>query len=80
MNAKFKQLLESIVPFLLIGIAIALVLGFFIMLSYVFFWGLVIGGVLWLGYFIKNLLLPSKPSDKMPKKSEGRIIEHDDED
>lgn len=77
MNDKFERLLQQIIPFLIAGIAIALVIGLFIMFSYVLVWGLIIGGVLWLVYFIKNLLFPG-PKDETSTK--GRIIEHNDKD
>ncbi|WED43211.1 hypothetical protein [Legionella cardiaca] len=76
MNEKFDRLLQQLIPFLIAGIAIALVIGLFIMFSYVLIWGLVIGGVLWLIYFVKNLLFPVKKEE--PAK--GRIIEHNDKD
>ncbi|KTC76801.1 hypothetical protein [Legionella brunensis] len=76
MNEKFERLIQQLVPFLIAGIAIALVIGLFIMFSYVLIWGLVIGGVLWLVYFVKSLLFPGQKSET----TKGRVIEHNDKD
>ena len=73
MNEKMKQMLEQLPTFIILGIAIALIIGLFIMLSYVIVWGLLLGGIIWLIVMIKNYFFP--PSTK----TDGRIIEHDDE-
>ena len=75
MNEKLRQFLESIVPFFVLGIVIALVIGFFIMFSYLLIWGLIIGGFLWIIIFIKNLLFPRK---KLESATKGRIIDYKD--
>ena len=75
MNKTFKSLLEQLFPFLILGTAIALIVGIFIMFSYVLIWGIIIGAVLWLIYVIKNALFPNEVSTNDKK---GRIIEHDD--
>ncbi|CDZ75863.1 hypothetical protein BN59_00122 [Legionella massiliensis] len=80
MNIKLKHLLENIVPFLILGIGIALLIGFFIMFSYILFWGLIIGLVLWGLTFVKNLFLSGMHPKKPPEKTKGRIIEHSDKD
>ncbi|KTD07404.1 hypothetical protein [Legionella jamestowniensis] len=77
MNEKIEHLIQQLVPFLIAGIAIALVIGLFIMFSYVLVWGLIIGAILWVASFIKNLLFSSKEIEN-PKK--GRVIEHNDKD
>ncbi|HHF7344320.1 hypothetical protein [Legionella feeleii] len=77
MNEKLQRLLENIVPFLMLGIAIALVIGLFIMFSYVLIWGLLIGGILWAISFVKSYFFPSSNT---PAKTEGRVIEHNDKD
>lgn len=77
MNKSFKEILEQLFPFLLLGTAIALVVGVFIMFSYVLVWGIVIGGILWVIYAIKNALFPG-PSVSEDNKKKGRIIEHDE--
>ncbi len=77
MNKKLQNLLESVIPFLVLGIAVALAVGLFIMLSYVLVWGLVIGGILWLITFVKNYFFPKPDPIITPRKTNGRIIEHD---
>lgn len=69
-----KKILESLVPFLIAGIAIALCIGLLFMFFSVAIWGVIIGGVLWLAALAKQYLFPS-PTEK---KEEGRVIEHDD--
>ncbi|MBA2653310.1 MAG: hypothetical protein H0U73_13760 [Tatlockia sp.] len=79
MNKKTSQLTESIIPFLILGIAIALIVGIFIMFSYVLFWGLIVGAVLWIVNSIKNFL-SAKEVSKSPEKIKGNIFEHNDQD
>ncbi|KTD28028.1 MULTISPECIES: hypothetical protein [Legionella] len=79
MNGKLERLFENLVPFLLLGIAVALVIGLFIMFSYVLMWGFLIGLVMWAIYSVKNLLFPRQASTP-PVKRKGRIIEHNDQD
>lgn len=74
MNEKLQQFLENIIPFLVIGVAIALLVGLLFMFSYILVWGILIGGVLWLINLGKEYLFPNEEK----KKDSGRIIEHDD--
>ena len=67
---------EQLIPFLIIGVAIALLIGVFIMLSYALVWGLLIGAILWGIVRIKAFF--KKPSAE--EKTSGRIIEHDNDD
>ncbi|MFT4060350.1 MAG: hypothetical protein QM652_12480 [Legionella sp.] len=81
MSNKFQvpKIFETLVPFIVAGIAIALFIGLLFMFSYVVIWGLIIGGTLWLISVIKELIFPSNPKPITSlKKSKGRIIEHDD--
>lgn len=81
MNSKLERLLGNLIPFLIIGITIALAIGLFIMFSYVLMWGLLIGGILWVLYSIKNLIFSHQNRSKTPVKTKkGRIIEHNDQD
>lgn len=75
MNDKIRKLIESIVPFMLLGVAISLIIGLFIMFSYVLVWGIFIGGIFWLGSLAKNYFFPNENAS--PTKKQGRIIEHD---
>ena len=74
MNDKAQKLLENLIPFMVVGVAIALFIGLLFMFFYIAIWGLIIGGVLWLAALAKQYLFPNKSA----KKEEGRIIEHDD--
>ena len=76
MNNKVKHIFEQLIPFIVLGVAIALIIGLFIMVSYVLIYGIILGAVIWLGFAIKNLLTPSSRASK----HEGRIIDHRDKD
>ncbi|MFJ1269396.1 hypothetical protein ACD661_12585 [Legionella lytica] len=80
MNNKFQvpKIFETLIPFIIAGIAIALFVGLLFMFSYVVIWGLIIGGTLWLISVVKELLFPSSKKTTIVKKTQGRIIEHDD--
>lgn len=81
MNRTFKSLFQQIPPFLVAGISIALVIGIFIIFSYILVWGLVIGAVLFgANYLFKYFRsLTAEPIGKKTyHQSKGRIIEHDD--
>lgn len=69
-----KKILESMVPFLVAGVAIALCIGLLFMFFSVAVWGIVIGGALWLAALAKQYLFPSPQA----KQDEGRVIEHED--
>lgn len=75
MNNKFKQMLEQLPTFIILGIAVAMIIGLFIMLSYVLVWGLLLGAIIWLVVMIKNYFFPAP----LQGKHEGRVIEHDDD-
>jgi hypothetical protein len=74
MNDKLRKIFENLIPFILVGIAIALFIGLLLMFFYIAVWGLIIGGVLWLGTLAKQYLFP----DKSFKKEKSRVIEHED--
>ena len=74
MNKKLQQLFEHIMPFIMIGMAMALLIGLLFVFSYVLVWGFLIGGLLWIITAAKQYLFPNDTS----RKEEGRIIEHDD--
>ncbi|WP_133136640.1 hypothetical protein [Legionella rowbothamii] len=80
MNNKFQvpKIFETLIPFIIAGIAIALFIGLLFMFSYVVIWGLIIGGILWLISVVKELIFPSTKKTPISKKTQGRIIEHDD--
>lgn len=70
------RFIESLAPYLIIGVAIALLVGILIMLSYVLVWGLLVGVVLW-GIVRIKLFLTQKSSSTIQS---GRIIEYEDHD
>lgn len=74
MKNTLQQLLQTLIPFMVIGVIIALFIGLLIMFSYALLWGLAIGGLLWIGSLIKAMLFPTAPKNQ----HEGRIIEHND--
>ncbi|WP_419419523.1 hypothetical protein ACNVED_13585 [Legionella sp. D16C41] len=74
MSNKVNYILQTLIPFLIIGIAIAMLIGLLILFSYILVWGIFVGAILWLAAIIKNFLFPKK----VTSNSDGRIIEHDD--
>lgn len=74
MSDKLEKVLENLVPFIVIGVGIALLIALLFMFFYVAIWGVVIGGILWLAALAKQYFFPSEPS----QKDSGRVIEHDD--
>ncbi len=76
MNIKLDRIVGQLVPFIMLGIAVAFIIGLFVVFSYLLVWGLFIGVILWVTTLVKNYFFP-KPA---LKKSSGRVIEHDDKD
>lgn len=74
MGGKFQKIVQSLLPFIVLGIAVALLLGIITMFFYVLAWGVLIGALLWLVSLIKDFFFPAKK----PDESQGRIIEHND--
>lgn len=73
MSKENKGLMQQLAPFLVLGVAVAVIVGLFIMFSYLILWGIVIGAVLWVISKISRYF--SSPGST--KKPSGRIIEHD---
>jgi hypothetical protein len=76
MPHSLKHFFKQMPPFIFLGIAIALVVGVFIVFSYVLVWGLLIGAVLW-GISAITQYFRSLSSGNEIKPSKGRIIDHD---
>lgn len=74
MKSSLEKFLEQVIPFFIIGVAVALLVAIAIMLSYVLVWGVVIGAILWGIVWVKDFFTVKNKD----KKTEGRIIEHDD--
>lgn len=66
---------ERFIGFIIVGIGIAIALALFMMLAYAVVWGIVIGAILWLAFWLKDYFFPAKKKEK-PRK--GRVIEHED--
>ncbi len=78
MPQSLKHFFRQMPPFILLGIAIALAIGVFIVFSYVLVWGLLIGGVLWgISALIQYFRSLSSDSDNDMGPTKGRIIDHD---
>jgi hypothetical protein len=71
-----QSLFQTLFPFFIIGIAIAILIGVFIILSYVILWGIGIGIILWLAARIKAYFNDKTTLSQTSKK--GRIIEHEE--
>lgn len=76
MNDKLQKIIENVIPFMVIGVGIAILIGLLFMFFYLFIWGVLIGGVLWIAAIAKEYFFPSK--EKPVQKEQGRVIEHDD--
>ena len=75
MSKKIQELFQQLPPFMMLGVGIAFFIALMIMFFYVLIWGAIIGGIIWVGFVIKNALFPKKEKTE----SSGRIIEHDDQ-
>jgi|GEM_PF-2485992 len=74
--------LERVFPFLVIGVAIAVSVGLFILLFYFLVWGLLIGTILWLVMLVKEKFFPSPIDHRIVNIiywKKGRIIEHEED-
>lgn len=72
MYQKMQKFFRSFLPFVFLGSLLALIAGTLILLSYVFFFGLILGSVIWLIYWIKSYFSLKKLS---PPPRNGQIIE-----
>ncbi|MDF1677835.1 MAG: hypothetical protein P1U32_03985 [Legionellaceae bacterium] len=76
MSQSLKHFFQQLPPFILLGVAIALAIGIFVVFSYVLVWGLLIGAVLW---GVNSLIqyVRGARSNEPPKTTKGRVIDHD---
>lgn len=74
MDDKLQRLFQQLVPFIVVGIGIALTIGLLIMFSYALMWGILIGFIIWLIALVKQALFPSKSTTA---NHDGHIIEHE---
>ncbi|MBA2649135.1 MAG: hypothetical protein H0U75_05940 [Legionella sp.] len=75
MNNKLRNLSNSFIPFLIIGISIALFLCMLFIFAYVAIWGIIIGGMIWVATMIKKYFFPVDQPGPINKEP-GRIIDH----
>lgn len=73
--SKLRKVLQSLLPFVLIGVFIAVAMALLIIFSYLLIWGILIGGIIALVALIRNYFFMKKT-----KTASGRIIEHEDHD
>ena len=71
-------LIESLVPFLILGVSIAVFIAIMILLSYVLIWGVLIGGVIWAFMLIKEKIFGKKKVSASKQEHQGRVIDYDD--
>lgn len=72
-----NRFLKELIPFILIGIAIAAFAFGIVLLAYLFLIGALVGFVLFFISWIRSKLFPKKNLTPTKKKS-GRIIDSDD--
>lgn len=75
MNNKLQKYFETLLPFLILGIFIAISISLLFVFSYILVWGLLIGAVIWI--VMTTLQFFFKKDKSPPPKKQGRIIEHD---
>ncbi len=76
---NIEQVINRIAPFFVIGIGVAFIVFMIFVLSYVVFWGAIIGALLYIGFYIKETFFASKSIFPQKKtKHRPRIYEHDD--
>lgn len=76
MHPKVNKFLQTVGPFLVLGVSVALILALLFIFTYILIWGLIIGGIIWGIAAIKRYLFPAPPPPPI-NKEKGRIIEHD---
>lgn len=74
-----KNPFESFTPFLILGFAIAIAVGFMFIMFHVLIWGVAIAGILWCISTVKNYLKKhgASPSQVKKYKHKGIVIDHD---
>lgn len=70
---------EQFTPYLIVGFAIAIAVGFMFIMFHVLIWGVVIAGILWAATTVKNYFENHHGSNTQVKKHKhkGVVIEHD---
>ena len=78
MSNKSKQFISQFLPYIFVGVRLAVFVARAIILSYVLIWGLIVGTILFIIAAIKNKFFNKKPAANDPEQPQGRIIEHDE--
>ncbi len=63
---------EQLPAFILMGIAVAILIGLLIIFAYVLLWGVILGGVFWVCALVKRYFSPASINNK-----QGRIIDYE---
>jgi nitrate/nitrite transporter NarK len=71
-----RQLLNRLVPFIILGIAIVAFVFGIMLLAYLFFFGAMVGIVLYTSMLIRDKFFPGKKPSTLIKR--GRTIDSDD--
>ncbi|MDX2346180.1 MAG: hypothetical protein QNK11_04845 [Legionella sp.] len=77
MPQPLKHFFQQLPPFILIGVSIAAAIVIFIVFSYVLFWGLLIGAILWGINLLMQYFRGPSQSNHPKNTRQGRIIDHD---
>ncbi len=72
-----KRIVNQLLPFFLIGIAIVAFAFGIMLLAYLFLFGAIIGFILFFIFWIRDKFFPAKPLPKRTKSS-GRTFDSDD--
>lgn len=62
------KFIETIIPYLVFGISIAVVVSLIVLFFYLFMWGVIIGLVLWAIMAVKEKIFPSPKSQNTSHK------------
>jgi hypothetical protein len=73
-----QRFLNQLIPFIFIGIAIVAFAFGIMLLAYLFFFGAIIGMILFLISWVRQKFFPPKTIVVKPKNKSGRIIDSDD--
>ncbi len=73
-----RRFINQVIPFILLGIALVAFAFGIVLLAYLFFFGALLGMILFLISWIRTTFFPPKSVMKQPPPKSGRIIDLDD--
>ncbi len=73
-----QRLLKQFMPFIFIGIALVAFIFGIMLLAYLFFFGAIVGLLLYIITWIREKFFPTQSPIKKNSKSSGRIIDSND--